>query len=859
MPVDANAAKAIFMTALEKSAPAERAAYIAESCACDDELRRRVEVLLKAHDDPGSFMKSPDNALAPAVGATIDDPISERPGTVIGAYKLLEQIGEGGFGVVFMAEQQQPVRRKVALKVLKPGMDTRQVVARFEAERQALALMDHPHIARVFDGGETATGRPYFVMELVRGVPITEFCDQNHLSVRQRLELFGSVCSAVQHAHQKGVIHRDLKPSNVLVSLHDDKAVVKVIDFGIAKAAGQHLTDKTLFTGFAQMVGTPLYMSPEQAQMSGLDADTRSDIYSLGVLLYELLTGTTPFTRERLQQAGYDEIRRIIREEEPPRPSARLSTLGQTAATVSADRQSDPKRLSQLFRGELDWIVMKCLEKDRNRRYETANGFALDVQRYLADEPVLACPPSAAYRLRKFARRNKGPILAAALVLLALVGGIIGTTWGLVRAERQRLVAEANAEKAARAQERAEQGFTKAKKAVEHYLTAVTDDPDLKDKHDLHPLRKKLLGAAVPFYEWFAEQRPGETAWEAERGRAYYRLAAVRYAMGETEAALKDYERVRAIFNKLADEFPDNPEYRWQVATSDLSLGHFRQDLGQYQEAERSYRRAIPVLEALAAEYPGVPLYRHELARSQHLLSVRIRDDGQMAAAEQACHRALELLEKLVAECPAEPENRRYQAHALDCLGTIRTRQRRLPEAEDAYRRSLEISTRLAAEFPAQRHYRSMAGVTHGNLGLTLRHAGKKREARRAYRSAIEIMEKLAGDFPNVPEYRSHLGRIYAQLADVLRELGQQPAADETHRRAIDVYEKLVADFPRIPKDRCLLAGTYVDWGRWVCKRGNAEASLSWFAKAIALLAPLARQEPPIYGSRLFLRNAYWH
>ena len=330
-----------------------------------------------------------------------------------------------------MAEQTQPVRRKVALKVVKPGMDTRQVVVRFEAERQALALMDHPNIAHVLDGGETASGRPYFVMELVRGIPITEFCDKSHLSVHARLELFVSVCQAVQHAHQKGIIHRDLKPSNVMVTLHDDKPVVKVIDFGIAKATGQQLTDKTLFTHFAQMIGTPMYMSPEQAQMSGLDIDTRSDIYSLGVLLYELLTGTTPFDREQLLEANYDEVRRIIREVDPPRPSTRISTLGQAATTLSTNRGTDPKRLSRLLRRELDWIVMKALEKDRNRRYEAASDFAADVQRFLHDEPVLACPPSAWYRIRKLARRNKGRLAIAAGVFLVATALAATIGWGV--------------------------------------------------------------------------------------------------------------------------------------------------------------------------------------------------------------------------------------------------------------------------------------------------------------------------------------------------------------------------------------------------------------------------------------------
>jgi tetratricopeptide (TPR) repeat protein/serine/threonine protein kinase len=427
MNADSRRARSIFLKAVEERRPDEWDAYLDETCGNDAELRNRVAVLLKAHAENNSLLDVPVGALV----ATVDRPIAERPGTVIGPYKLLEQIGEGGFGVVFMAEQQQPVRRKVALKVLKPGMDTRQIVARFEAERQALALMDHPNIAHVFDGGTTDGGRPYFVMELVRGVPITEFCDQSCLAIRQRLELFVDVCQAVQHAHQKGIIHRDIKPTNVMVTLHDGTPVVKVIDFGIAKAMGQQLTEKTLFTNFAQLIGTPLYMSPEQAEMSGLDVDTRSDIYALGVLLYELLTGTTPFESERLSKVGYDEMRRIIREEEPPKPSARMSTVGKLATTASQKRQGDPRKLTRLFRGELDWIVMKALEKDRSRRYETANGLAMDVQRYLRDEAVLACPPSTGYRFRKFARRRKTALVMAACVLLSLAGVAGGVGWAV--------------------------------------------------------------------------------------------------------------------------------------------------------------------------------------------------------------------------------------------------------------------------------------------------------------------------------------------------------------------------------------------------------------------------------------------
>jgi serine/threonine protein kinase len=432
-------AKEVFLDALEIAAPGDRRTFLDRACGGDAALRREVEGLLAHHPRVGSFLAS--GAGDPDATASLAAVPVETPGTVIGPYRLMEQIGEGGFGLVFVAEQHHPVRRRVALKVIRPGMDTREVVARFEAERQALALMDHPNIATVFDAGATPAGRPYFVMELVRGVPITQYCDDHRLTPRDRLGLFADLCAAVQHAHQKGVIHRDLKPSNVLVASHDGKPVVKIIDFGVAKALGQSLTEKTVYTRFTQMVGTPLYMSPEQAGSSSLDVDTRTDIYSLGVLLYELLTGTTPFDKDRLRNAGYDEIRRIIREEEPAKPSTRMSTLGLAASTASANRGADPRRLSRLFRGELDWVVMKALEKDRDRRYESAGAFAADVRRYLNDEPVQACPPSAGYRLRKFARRNRAAVATAAGVVLGLLLAV-GSALAVQAANTARVTAE---------------------------------------------------------------------------------------------------------------------------------------------------------------------------------------------------------------------------------------------------------------------------------------------------------------------------------------------------------------------------------------------------------------------------------
>jgi eukaryotic-like serine/threonine-protein kinase len=488
--------EAIFHAASGKNSPGERVAYLDEACQGDPDLRQQVERLLTAQLQLGSFLDPPADDLYATVEAS---QLSDAPGTMIGPYKLLQQIGEGGMGTVYMAEQTEPVRRMVALKLIKEGMDSRQIIARFETERQALALMDHPNIAKVFDAGTigpvasgqwpvvkepnqsqlgtnhsplATTGRPYFVMELVKGVPITKYCDEHHLTPRQRLELFIPVCQAVQHAHQKGIIHRDLKPSNVLVAQYDGKPVPKVIDFGVAKAAGPKLTDMTLFTELGAVVGTFEYMSPEQAELNQLDVDTRSDIYSLGVLLYELLTGTTPLERKRIKQVALLEVLRLIREEESPKLSTRLSST-EALPSIAANRGSEPKKLTGLMRGELDWIVMKTLDKDRNRRYETANGLAMDVQRYLADEAVQACPPSVTYRIRKFARRNRAAFWTTGVVTLALIIGTVVSAWQAVRATQQSIRA---AEAEGLAQERSETAIANYNEAEEQRQAAKTQE-----------------------------------------------------------------------------------------------------------------------------------------------------------------------------------------------------------------------------------------------------------------------------------------------------------------------------------------------------------------------------------------------
>ena len=549
--------KAIFNAALALESSCARQEYLKSACDGDRELLQRVTELLELHAESPSFLDAPAAGIAATLAMI---PPTERVGKTIGRYKLRELLGEGGMGSVYVAEQTEPVRRKVALKIIKPGMDSREVISRFEAEQQALALMDHPNIARVLDAGTTDNGLPYFVMELVKGVPITEHCDLHRLGVRERFELFLQVCHAVQHAHQKGIIHRDLKPSNVIVAVHDGEPVVKVIDFGVAKAIGQQLGGSTIYTAIGQMVGTPLYMSPEQSGQNSFDIDTRSDIYSLGVLLYELLTGNTPFDRETLKQACFDEIRRMIRDVDPQRPSDRLSTLNAIQLSTIADRrQMDPRVLRQQVRGELDWIVMKALEKDRNRRYESACAFAADVQHYLNDEPVEACPPTVSYRLRKFAHRNRQLLITAGTLAAVLVATTLLSVWQAVqsrlaerRAETAQTQAEADRAQAQEDRERARLAERKAAseasiaRSVNEFLQVDLlrlADPSqqlqARSNPDLNLTVKQAVDrAAAKVGTRFEDQPLVEAAIQETVGNAYRGVGEYQLAVGHLERAV---------------------------------------------------------------------------------------------------------------------------------------------------------------------------------------------------------------------------------------------------------------------------------------------------------------------------------
>ncbi len=821
-----NPAKAIFLEAVERHAPDQWPAFLDRACAGRPELRGQVEALLAAHREVGTAAHQELVDADPDPAVTVDlPPVSVQPGAVVGPYKLVEPIGEGGMGSVWMAQQTEPVKRLVAVKLIKAGMDSKQVIARFEAERQALALMDHPNIARVLDAGTTPAGRPYFVMDLVRGVPITRYCDEHHLTPRQRLELFVPVCQAIQHAHQKGVIHRDIKPSNVLVALYDGRPVPKVIDFGIAKAAGQALTDKTLVTGFGAIVGTMEYMSPEQAEVNQLDIDTRSDIYSLGVLMYELLAGSPPFTRKELEKAGVLEMLRVIREQEPSKPSTKLSTA-EGLPTLAANRGTEPAKLTKLVRGELDWIVMKALEKDRTRRYETANGFAADVQRYLADEPVLACPPSAGYRIRKFARRNKGGLAAASVVLFFLM--VLGTGAGWAardRAARRAHVAGQVESILAEVDRReAEQDWPGALAAARQAEAAAVSGG--ADEETAERVRQRLKD--LEFIDRLEQVRMLAATWvegkfdNAGADREYAR-AFRNYGVDVEELAVETaVERLRArpaIAIPVAAALQDWANLRRPITSDGYSNAlskrliaiargidpdplrdWLRSRWGQSVSADE-LRRVVGALD-LRAHHPTT-LYtfasRLLLATDRDAAIKLLRDVQVVYPADFWAN--FNLAQHLDEQKDYEGAVRFYTAAvsvrprataALNNLGNTLLRQKKLDEAIAVYRRALEIDANFAA--------------AHNGLGIALKDQDKLDEAITHFRRASELDPKVG---------QTNLGILLSER--------------------LKVYDKAVAAFRTAvalnPKD----FNAHVGLGRALTDMGELDEAIAHYRTALEI------------------------
>jgi eukaryotic-like serine/threonine-protein kinase len=882
----------LFEAALALS-PAERAAYLDKACHQDAQLRGRVEALLQAHERAGDFMAE---SAAPTSAGTvrISLPLTEKPGDKIGHYKLLQQIGEGGCGVVYMAEQEEPIRRRVAFKVIKLGMDTKQVIARFEAERQALALMDHPNIAKVLDAGATDTGRPYFVMELVRGIRITDYCDQNKLSTEDRLNLFIQVCHAIQHAHQKGIIHRDIKPSNILVTVNDGVPVPKVIDFGIAKATGgQLLTDKTLFTAFEQFVGTPAYMSPEQAEMTSLDIDTRSDIYALGVLLYELLTGQTPFDAKTLMSAGLDGMRRIIREKEPPRPSTRLSTLDEAEqTTVASRRQTELPKLMHQVRGDLDWIVMKCLEKDRTRRYETANGLANDILRHLNSEPVAACPPSRVYQFQKLLRRNKLWFTAVGAVAGALVIGLGLSTWLFLR-EREALRAQRLLRQQAQLEQRKAQIAGNKSQQVAQFLRDMLKsvDPSVALGRDATMLKEILDKTAERVGRDLTKQPEVEAELRSILGNTYKELGEYPKAVEMHRQALKlrqalyggTHELVAAALYDLGNTLGDSelPEDMQEaesnlrkaleirrhlpgppmadVALSLTSLGVVLGQRGKQVEAETHLREALRIQTSL------FPTGNEETVESLNDLGEVLRAAGKLQDAEAVNREALEMVRKIyggespevasglaklgydlmVEGRPAEAEplvregyeqrkkflgvEHKYVASARNALFFILTRQGKLTEAEQLLRTD---TAALKTKNPGVE-----LGISLEHLSFVLRIQGSLLEAGAVHREAMKAWADSAE------------GATSVQMNEIAWSIAvSEEASPAEAQRAVELAEKVVAATHR--KDPALLDTLAAALAR----RGQMGKAAAIQEEAIGLLTDPGQKQD--YASRLRLYQA---
>jgi non-specific serine/threonine protein kinase/serine/threonine-protein kinase len=806
--------------------------YLEQACGDNLALRERVEALVRIHQADAGFLETPA-----AAAVALCDTVSERAGTQIGPYQLTEQIGEGGFGAVFMAEQRRPVRRKVALKVIKPGMDTRQVVARFEAERQALALMDHPNIARVLDVGETESGRPYFVMELVNGLPLTTFCDEHQLSLRQRLALFVTVCQAVQHAHQKGIIHRDLKPTNVLVTEYDGQSVPKIIDFGVAKALGEQLTEKTLETGFGGIIGTLQYMSPEQAEFASRDIDTRADIYSLGVLLYELLTGTTPLTTEEVERTPVTEVLRIIREDDPPRPSTRLAGSKETLVARLGRTKSEPSRLRHEVDADLDWIVMKALEKDRNRRYDTASGLARDIERYLNDEPVEACPPSALYRLRKLARRYKTTLATvsafAAVLLVATVISIVLAVRAMdaerqARAEQHNALAERDAKEIARQEAVAQKQRADAEAAV---ATAVSTflQRDLLGQADIAnqasgeerkkdiTVRELLDRAARGIEGKFSGQETTEAAIRQTLGDAYSALA--RYS--EAEKHLLRSLKLRK--DKLSADSPDTLATMNSLAGVYAARGEEPKADSLYTEVLDARRRILgaahrDTLQTMN-DYGSLEISRGHYNRAESLFREAVElttSSGQVPDCESVnnlgvaylCLGRFKEAEPLLKQALAGFRERLGSDHpqtliASNNLAGCYMELRRYADAEPLYQEVFKIRTAaLGADHP-----KTLFSMNFVALALDAR--GKPNEAEPLLRQVLEARRKLLG-----PAHSDTL-TSESNLAQVLQKLNKQAEAESLFKQALGGQRKLGADHPDTYRYMNDLAVLYRDQKRF--------------------------------------------
>jgi serine/threonine protein kinase/Tfp pilus assembly protein PilF len=671
-----------------------------------------------------------------AKDSTIGEVISEK-------YKLLEELGSGGMGVVYKAEQIKPVKRSVALKIIKLGMDTKQVVARFETERQALAVMDHPNIAKVYDGGATETGRPYFAMELVRGVPITEYCDKYKLSTQERLELYIHVCRAVQHAHQKGVIHRDLKPSNVLVSVQENKPVPKIIDFGIAKATEHRLTERTLFTEQGQLIGTPEYMSPEQAEMSGLDVDTRTDIYSLGVMLYELLVGVLPFEPETLRKAGFSEIQRVIRETDPPKASTRLSGLGDTQTSIAELRKTDPISLHRELKGDLDWITMKAMAKDRTHRYASASELTADIERYLKHEPVVASPPRTLYKIRKYIRRHKVGVTAAFLVIIAVFIGITGTTIGLLRAKK--------------AEKRAVEEAETAQQASDFLVELFTVSDPGEARGNSITAREILDKGARKIEEELQEQPRIQSRLMETMGRVYRNLGLYTLAAPVLEKSLSLKRKVYG-------------EEHLEVAASLHTLAVLYDIQGKYQEAESFFRQSLAIKEKILGQD------HLDISKSLNSIAVVSMNQGKYDEAESYFEQSLAIKEKNL-----EPDHPNLGI-TLANLGIFYHQQNKLEKAEPLLKRALSISEKAHGEDHPD------VAASLNNLGSLYEDVGKSEEAEPLYERALAIWEKTLG-----PEH-SDVGIALHNLANLYRDQGKYDKAESYYVRSEAIFKKALGE-----------------------------------------------------------------